>query len=495
MIKQIRRIIVTIILSILGGGAITSAQDFESFKKQQEELFQDYRQKTRSEWENYRQKVNDDFAAFLERAWVHRNPEKPFVEPKKEPDVPPVVLTDLDNDLPEDNLIEVDITFPVIEDEPIPIAPVVYRPKPSEKEISFSFYGTPGSVRFDMAKRIKLNGNDEKAVSKFWRDVSNETYDNVLSDCQKIREERDFSDWAYFKITEKVSETLYGTRNERVVFHAWLLSQSGFRVRLGRDSGNIYLLLNTTSILFDKMFWELSGANYYLLEDVNLDSMYVIDADFPGTSPLRLRMKARNDFDNASTPLRILTSTTSPEVRATVSCNNNLLAFLQDVPISAIEGTAVTDFLKYADMPLSHEAEQGLYSVLKESIKGKTEAEAVNLLLNFVQTAFKYETDKEAWGKERTFFPEETLYYPYSDCEDRAILFCRLVKDLMGLDVAFILYPGHLATAVHFSQDYPGDYFLVKGKRYLVCDPTYINAPIGCTMMGMDNNTAQVLMF
>ena len=26
-------------------------------------------------------------------------------------------------------------------------------------------------------------------------------------------------------------------------------------------------------------------------------------------------------------------------------------------------------------------------------------------------------------------------YYPYSDCEDRSILFARLVKDLLGLDV------------------------------------------------------------
>ena len=82
----------------------------------------------------------------------------------------------------------------------------------------------------------------------------------------------------------------------------------------------------------------------------------------------------------------------------------------------------------------------------------------------------------------------------YSDCEDRAILFCNLVKNILALDVAFVSYPGHLATAVHFTQDISGDYFLVNGKRYLVCDPTYINAPIGWTMPGMNNSTAQVFL-
>ena len=60
--------------------------------------------------------------------------------------------------------------------------------------------------------------------------------------------------------------------------------------------------------------------------------------------------------------------------------------------------------------------------------------------------------------------------------------------------MAFVSYPGHLAAAVHFNEDIPGDYFIVNGKRYLVCDPTYINAPIGWTMPGMNNQTAKVFL-
>ena len=52
----------------------------------------------------------------------------------------------------------------------------------------------------------------------------------------------------------------------------------------------------------------------------------------------------------------------------------------------------------------------------------------------------------------------------------------------MGLDVVFLHYEGHLATAVAFDEDISGDYIKLNGKKYLVCDPTYINAPIGMEM-------------
>ena len=135
-----------------------------------------------------------------------------------------------------------------------------------------------------------------------------------------------------------------------------------------------------------------------------------------------------------------------------------------------------------------------LYPQLRELIAGKSQWEAGNLLLNWVQTAFVYEYDDKVWGEDRAFFPDETLYYPYCDCEDRSILFSRLVRDLMGLEVILLYYPGHLATAVCFTEDVAGDYLLVNGKRYVVCDPTFINANVGRTMTDMDNATAHVIL-
>ena len=116
------------------------------------------------------------------------------------------------------------------------------------------------------------------------------------------------------------------------------------------------------------------------------------------------------------------------------------------------------------------------------------------MIINFVQTAFVYEYDDKVWGGDRIFAADETLYYPYSDCEDRAILFTRIIRDVMGLETALVYYPGHLAAAVRFNEEIPGDYFVIGDKRYLICDPTFIGANIGRTMTGMDNSRAQVIL-
>lgn len=116
------------------------------------------------------------------------------------------------------------------------------------------------------------------------------------------------------------------------------------------------------------------------------------------------------------------------------------------------------------------------------------------MLINFVQTAFVYEYDEKVWGGDRAFFADETCYYPYCDCEDRSILYTRLIRDLLGLKTALVYYPGHLATAVHFTEKIQGDYLLLNGESFLICDPTYIGAPIGMTMPDMDNKKAKVIL-
>lgn len=53
---------------------------------------------------------------------------------------------------------------------------------------------------------------------------------------------------------------------------------------------------------------------------------------------------------------------------------------------------------------------------------------------------------------------------------------------------------GHLATAVAFTENVTGDYILYDNKRFVIADPTYIGAPVGMTMPGMDNKTAKIIL-
>ena len=154
----------------------------------------------------------------------------------------------------------------------------------------------------------------------------------------------------------------------------------------------------------------------------------------------------------------------------------------------------MTRWAMYANTPMQQEVQTSLYPKLKQLIAGDDELDAVNKILNWVQTAFIYEYDDKVWGHDRAFFAEETLFYPYCDCEDRSILFTRLVRDLLGLDCILVYYPGHLASAVCFTQQVNGDYIFLNSRKFIVSDPTYIGAPIGMTMPDIDNKAAKVIL-
>ena len=123
------------------------------------------------------------------------------------------------------------------------------------------------------------------------------------------------------------------------------------------------------------------------------------------------------------------------------------------------------------------------------------EEEQVNFLLRFVQNAFKYKTDDQQFGGEKYLFADETLYYPYSDCEDRSVLFAYLVREIVGLEVVGLMYPGHAATAVKFTRNVPGDYISYKGNKYTLCDPTYVNATYGMIIPDVRGSMARVVDF
>jgi hypothetical protein len=134
---------------------------------------------------------------------------------------------------------------------------------------------------------------------------------------------------------------------------------------------------------------------------------------------------------------------------------------------------------------------------LRPLVEGRSEADAVNLLLRFVQTAFAYKVDAENFGEERFLFPEETLQQPFSDCEDRSVLFSYLVRHVLGLKTVALGYPSHVATGVRLEATPPeglsGTRIEVEGDTYVMADPTYIGATIGMAMPFVVGETPEII--
>jgi hypothetical protein len=360
--------------------------------------------------------------------------------------------------------------------------------------LPFSFFGTTDKVRLDASKLPTLDGVNESAASSMLDVLSSADFDNLLADCLRIREDRKLSDWAYLQMLKAISAAAYPDRpNEAQLLIAYLYMQSGYKMRLASDGSNFYMLFASRHLLFDKSSFRVDGDSYYGLSDLPRH-LYICQAAFPQEKPLSLLITTEQQFTDDKSDVRSIVSKRYPNMKLEVSVNKNLINFYSSYPTSAIDNNIMTRWAMYANTPMDEDVTSTLYPVLRELLKDKSELEATNMLLNTIQTGLKYEYDDVVWGHDRAFFAEETLFYPFCDCEDRSILLTRLVRDLLGLDCLLVYYPGHLAAAIEFSDaGTAGDYISLDGHKYIISDPTYINAPIGRTMPGMDNASATVI--
>lgn len=374
---------------------------------------------------------------------------------------------------------------------PDPIAPVKPKEEIPSKRVTVSYYGTLVSLNFPTSDNLKIKSLNENDIADAWNILSDKRYDITVKSALDARKANDLCDWAYMNLLQTVTEKQYGKTNEAVLMQAFLMSQSGYRIRLAMTDSKLFMLITSLYEIYDMNYIKLDGMKFYVIGEQGNSFLRTCQAKFDKEKSLSLQIASLPKLGEDLSPKRTLTSRKG--VTASVSVNKNLIDFFGSYPSACINGDYSTKWAAYANTPLDKNIKDALYPVLRKTVAGMNERDAVGIILNWVQTAFKYGYDDQIWGGDRPFFAQETLYYPYSDCEDRAILFSRLVRDILGLNVVLLYYPGHLASAVAFSSDVKGDWLSYNNRRYTVCDPTYENAPVGATMPGMDNTKAKVI--
>lgn len=469
-----------------------SASDFEKFRQQQSAQFNSYRDKQQQEFDAFRKRVNAEYAEFLRRKWEPFN-EQEAIKPQKEQSIAPVHYepNTADQEVePVELKANSIIIIPEPQPTPAPIAPVKAQPA-AYKRVTIAYFGTLITIGFPNDDDLTLAALDEDAVADAWTKLSDARYDITVQTALEARQKNKLCDWAYMSVLQQATEKKYGKTNEATLMQAFLMTQSGYRIRLGMTDTKLYMLVASRYDIFNLRYYQLDNTKYYVVNGDKGLRMYITEARAGKEQSLSLQMTQLPQLNTEPTPKRTLTSKRG--LTSTVSLNQNLIDFFNTYPQACFNGDQTTRWAAYANTPLEESVKQSLYPPLRRTIQNMSERDAVDMLLNWVQTAFDYGYDDEVWGGDRAFFAQETLFYPYSDCEDRSILFSRLVRDLVGLDVVLIYYPNHLATAVAFNDPVKGDWLTYKNRTYTVCDPTYINAGVGRTMPGMNNQQAQVI--
>lgn len=490
------RNILTAFLLALSCGCHAQVDDsFDTFRKNTLQGISTFRDSVKTEYQNFRRQINAEYAAFLKGMWKDAE-SQPSPPPLEEPvPVPPVVISEEDRQKPiKDRPVVFEEETPIVPvPQPMPVAPVEEMPTVSVFH-EFGFYGADLRVRLSPSQKFRLVGTTPQTIGNAWDRLSEADFTNLIYDCLKIRQEYSLCDWAYLQMIASLSEQFFsGKCNEATFLTAYIFCQSGYRIRLGEQNGQLYLLVGTPHQIYNHGYYTIEEQNYFVY-DANPSRLNVCDVVFKGEKELSFYIPQLPKLPVSLSEMRTLRSERYADMEVASQVNRNLLNFYEKYPTSVLGSNVCTRWAMYAEAPLCTLAEVNVVNVLREKLKNCDEALALNKLLNFVQTAFVYEYDDKVWGGDRAFFGDETLYYPYCDCEDRSILFSKLVREILGLKVLLVFYPEHLATAVNTKTDIAGDYIMLNGSRFLVCDPTYIGAQIGRTMPDMDNQTAKVIL-
>lgn len=479
-----------LLISLLFGlSMFTSSAQTDDFYAQYEK----FSKHAKAEYEDYRAQCNAEYVKFLERAWKEYKVLPSIPRPKDEV-VPPTIMPRQDKNKKQAKEILIEnVVSPILSlPQPKPISPIYENDKVEEKNFSFSYMGTTCEVRLPKDLNIRMSGCESCMIATIWKQLATNAMDNTIRDFLALRLKMQLCDWAYLNLIDTFAKAFCGHGNEAVIMAAFIYSQSGYKMRLGRDCEKLYLLYGSKHGIYEKVYIVIEGINYYPLDD-KVERMEISDFSFPQEQSMSLYIENAQKFTIRPSAIRKLASEQYHDVAIDSQVNLNLIQFYNTYPSSEVNGNFMTCWKMYADTPMDESVSQMLYPDIKNKIEGLSDVQAVNQILNWVQTAFQYEYDDKVWGHDRAFFAEETLYYPYCDCEDRAILFTRLVRDLLGLKCILVYYPGHLASAVCLKQQVNGDYISLDGDVYTICDPTYIGAPVGITMPEMDNRSAKVI--
>lgn len=462
--------------------------------------YENFKQKEQQKYEDFRKKANKNYADFLKQRWEEMATFRGLEPPTEPKPVPPVVCPEedkrkerKDDKRPYEEVVVVEPPKP----QPQPVEPVkpVAPPTPKKETIGTTFYGTRMQCTVDAKPQLALDGVSEEAIAEAWQALSSGQCDGLLAQCLELRSSHRLNDWGYIQLLDRLAQQCCPqSPNKATLLMAWLYCQSGYRMRLARVDGRLYMLYASENIIYRSNYFTIGDEKFYPYKGEQLESLYICGAAFPKERSMTLKMSGEPQLAHRSSGKRALRSERYADFKATVSVNQNLVDFYNDYPTGSINDDFGTRWAMYANTPLSQEARESLYPQLRNLLSGKSKLQATEELLNWVQTALVYEYDDTVWGYDRAFFAEETLFYPYADCEDRSILFSRLVRDLLGLRVVLLYYPGHLATAVRFEDVQPkGDYLQLADGRYYVADPTYIGAPIGMTMPSVKDGPVTVI--
>lgn len=377
-------------------------------------------------------------------------------------------------------------TRPVV--PPAPVAP----PPPAVRPLDLAFYRTPVVLQCGHLSGGTLAAPlTDGTIAAFLSGLDAAGMAACMESLERTRAALDLNDWGYFLLVRDTSFRLFPEDGNEATLFAWhAMAHAGYRARLSYNRDRSFLLLASQQHIVDlRQIWN-EGQRYYIALPLDVPASFSMDATYHGypvtaTRPIDFHLNAAPRITTTLVPVERTFRYGGQKYKIATRYNEGLVQFLEQYPRG--------NLAFYLGASLSRELEEDLVNGLGPLIADKSEVEALNILLAFVQHGFRYKEDLLHFGEERYLLPDEIFFYPFSDCEDRSILFAFLVRRFLNLDVIGLRYPNHVALAVHTTTDIPGRYVTHEDRRYVVADPSYFGAPMGSVVPQVGEATPDVI--
>ena len=417
-------------------------------------------ERKRSEARSYHDARRDERGGFLRRSWIAASPSAPREDPFRRGDAGrPPGGGSAGKEEPAGDCLPAPQTLQTEE--------VI-----SGGRFPFRYYGKTYRVRYDPGMDVSLKGISGEDVASGWELLSGKA-SALLEDCKVIRERERLCDWAFLHLVDSLSAAVCPADGDgRELLLGFLLGGSGYRVRFAHSEEGLCCLYATEQVIYERPYFEKDGAYYYRHREGN-GPLSLSEPVPGGMRPLDLRLREAPAFEGGpllSRHIRV------GEIVFDYRVPEALLSFYGSYPH--------TEMYVKAGAPAGRWLRESAYPSLREAVRGKGEVEASGVLLGFVQGVMTYQRDEERWGREKWNFPEESLWYLTGDCDDHAILFARLVRDIMGVEVLLVECrvgggASHVATALRLDGPLEGDTISYGGRTWYCCEPTSNRARVG----------------
>ncbi len=467
----------------------TAASDYDRFLQEQ-----------KGEFNQFVTTVNSQFAAHLQQQWqefqafqgkpLYTQPKLTTPPERDEPPMPPLTTTPDLNEAelrrllgPYYNRLEGEGTT-----QPTPVPPQAVAPNAPLYFFGKTLHLNTAELRQALPPRPALNN---RALSQYWQQMAQSPYPPIVTALQQQATTLQLNDWGSYQLTRILAASLSSDPIQQRLVSWFLLNQLGYQVKVGYNRQSLHLLARVSDEVYGMTYYQLEGGRFYNLtqkEDRSGgEQVLQIYSGLltPSQRPLTIALKKIPQIGQQPVARLLKFNYGGQAYSVPIVYNATLVHYFESYPQV---GMSVL-----FQAPIDGEAQRSLLTRLSEIIAGQSEVDAVNILLRFVQTAFTYLRDEDQFGGERYLFAQQTLGYPGSDCEDRVVLFRYLVTQLLGLEVVGIRYEGHMAAAVRFKQPLDGDGISYRGHRFIICDPTYINANAGESMPKYRGRIEEVL--